>query len=417
MNAREAAFTALLASIRDEAFITHTLDGWVKFQRPSQLDAAFAYEIASGSARMALALDYLGAQLSTHQKLSLKVKERALLRTALYQYFFMEKVPLYAIVNETIEIAKKYCHKTFAAYLNALLRRLEHSPPSLPSGNTPKDLSIRYSYPLYFVERLIADYGQETAQTILKVENYPPKMMARIRPGVDISLEAFKFLDVKKEAGLPIAIIHKAVSLAALSELPEIYIQNATPVALISYLAQNTPSATPSNILDLCASPGGKLLASHDLYPKAKLFANDVSQAKLLRLSQNLRKYCVTADLTCGPGELYESDERFDIIILDVPCSNSGVLNKRPEARWRLNAQSLDDLKKLQLRLIRHAKSLLSPKGVIWYLTCSILTTENDEVVKEACQENGLYLTCSRTILPDQEGWDGGFASLLTLES
>ena len=216
MTAREAAYLALLASIREEDFIVHSLEKWMQSQHPSKLDFAFAYEIASGCARMALALDYIGTQLCTKKKLNLKVKERALLRTAIYQYYFMEKVPLYAIVNETIELAKKYCHKIFVAYLNALLRKLEENKHSLPVGNTPHDLSIRYSYPLYFVETLISDYGKDTAEEILISENMPPKTMVRVRPGTNLSFEAFKFLVPMNETTLPIALLDKAASLSAL---------------------------------------------------------------------------------------------------------------------------------------------------------------------------------------------------------
>lgn len=411
MNAREAAYTALLASLRQEAFITHSLEKWRHAQHPSQLDFGFAYEIAAGSARMALALDYVAAQLSTKKKLDLKAKERALLRTAIYQYYFMEKVPLYAIVNESIEIAKKYCHQTFVSFLNALLRKFADNHPDLPIGKLPAELSIRYSYPEYYVKALIRDFGPQTAEELLSVGNAPPKTMARVRPGVDIGTDAFKFLRPQEASGIPIAIIDKAASLAALAELPEIYIQNATPVALVALLAERTK--TPERILDLCASPGGKLLAAHDLYPHAKLFANDVSQEKLLRLSHNLRKYGVQADLTCGPGEAYESQERFDLIILDVPCSNSGVLNKRPEARWRLTPEALAALEQTQRSLIQHAKTRLSPSGVIWYLTCSILKEENEQLTHSVCQQTGLQMEYSHTILPNKEGWDGGFAALL----
>ena len=137
MIAREAAYLALLASLRQEQFIMHSLASWQKADRPTVQDFAFAHEIATGTARMALSLDYIAEQLSTSKKLNLKLKERALLRTAIYQYHFMQKVPLYAVVNETIEIAKKYCHQTFVSFLNALLRHLGTKAPSLPSGNTP----------------------------------------------------------------------------------------------------------------------------------------------------------------------------------------------------------------------------------------------------------------------------------------
>ncbi|MEI8365729.1 MAG: hypothetical protein WCF65_04840 [Parachlamydiaceae bacterium] len=240
--------------------------------------------------------------------------------------------------------------------------------------------------------------------------------MARVRPGVDINVKALAFLTPIKEAGLPIAVIQKASEMSAIAAMPEIYIQNATSVALIADLAERT--AKPKRILDLCASPGGKLLATHDTFPEAELFANDLSEEKILRLSQNLTKYGVKAHLSCGPGENYTSDVRFDVIILDVPCSNSGVLNKRAEARWRLAPEMIEALHVKQRALIAHAQTLLAPGGVIWYITCSILKSENEAMIAEIASQTSpkLQVQFSRTILPNTDGWDGGFAALFHYE-
>lgn len=184
-----------------------------------------------------------------------------------------------------------------------------------------------------------------------------------------------------------------------------------TPVALVADLASK--SSYPQRVLDICASPGGKLLAAHDHFPKAKLFANDISPEKILRLTQNLTKYGVTAQVRCGQGEDYPISEPFDVVILDVPCSNSGVLNKRPEARWRLTAEALQALKTQQLGLLEHALTLIGKQGVIWYLTCSILKAENEQLMAAFCQKHAMKMAYARTILPNAEGWDGGFACLL----
>lgn len=411
MKAREAAYLALLGAVREEKFVTQSLAEWQQVEKPTLQDFALAYEIASGTARMALALDYIAENLSTKKKLSLKLKERVLMRSAIYQFRFMSRIPLYAIVDETIEIAKKYCHATFVSYLNALLRKLNEGIPELPSGNSPEAFSIRYSYPIYFVKALVDEYGVEAAEHILKAGNMPPKTMVRVRPGVDINSQALKILNPVKEAGLSIAILDKASNLSAIAAMPEIYIQNATPVSLVGSLAERTP--VPKMILDLCASPGGKLLAAHDLYPEAALFANDVTQGKMILLSQNLSKYGVRADLNCGPGEEYPEGKLFDVVILDVPCSNSGVLNKRAEARWRLTQEDVAGQMDKQRRLLQHAARLLAPGGVIWYLTCSILKSENEDMVAEACKKWGLEMVFGKKILPNEDGWDGGFGSIL----
>ncbi|MBA3816975.1 MAG: hypothetical protein H0X29_10760 [Parachlamydiaceae bacterium] len=417
MNSREAAYLALLTSLRHEGFISQSLEQWQSQHRPTSADFAFAQEIAFGSARLALSLDYFAAKLSSKGKLSLKLKERALVRTAIYQYVFMSRVPLYAIANETIELAKKHCHYTFVSYLNALLRQLSTSAlseSSLPQGLAAEDLSIRYSYPSAFISALIAEYGLPTTLDILQAGNTAPKTMARIRPNAH-DQEINPHLLPISNAIAPMAMLDSATNLANLAASPNYYIQNITPATLVAELAAQTKP--PRQILDLCASPGGKLLAAHDQFPEAKLFANDVSQEKIGRLSQNISKYNISASLNCGPGENYVASHPFDLIILDVPCSNSGVLNKRPEARWRITEEALRELEEKQMCLLTHAASLLALGGCIWYLTCSILKQENEKLIKKFCKKTGLKSEFSKTILPNISGWDGGFACLLTFNS
>jgi len=245
---------------------------------------------------------------------------------------------------------------------------------------------------------------------ILRIQNKAPEVIVRLRPNAPANPSL-----VKLDDGVPAAVFKKGDSLTPIITSRDYYIQNATPIALIQELSVRTEIA-PKKILDLCASPGGKLLAAHDYFPSAVLFANDVSPDKVHRLAENLKKYEVDAHLTCGLGEDYPGSEKFDLIILDVPCSNSGVLNKRPEARWRLAPESLSDLKDKQLALMRHAASLCATNGAIWYLTCSILKEENDLIAEQAAKEYGLHLVYSKTILPNDKGYDGGFAALLKTE-
>lgn len=395
MNSREAAYQALLYALKEEGFIHAYLDKWRQAENPSSVDFNLAQEIAYGSCRMALALDFLGASLAGKEKLSLKLKERALLRTAIYQHFFMERIPLYAIVNETLNIAKKHCHSTFAGFLNAILRKMSEKSPTLPQGDTPEEMSTRLSYPLWLVQQLIQDYGLPTAKKIMEAQNLPSPTMARTR----IHSES-KMITIKDSA-----------TLAQMAASPDFYIQNGTPALLMEYLGRT--AKPPKRILDLCASPGGKLLAAHDLFPNASLVANDVSEEKLKPLRENIAKYRLQVELNCGLGEQFSDSNRYDLIILDVPCSNSGVLNKRPEARWRITDPFLKELETTQLRLAQHAASLLAEGGEIWYMTCSILKRENEEMVSRICDATALLVKSSQTMLPNSDGFDGGYGAVL----
>ncbi len=403
MNPREVAYLAALGAAKGEVFVADALDQWRAAEQPSSLDFAFAQEIASGSVRMARALDYLGEKLAERQTLSLKLKEKVLLRTALYQHFFLDRVPLYAIVDETLKIAKQHCHAHFCGFLNALLRQLETKRPVLPKGKDPQALSIRYSYPIEFVRKVIAMQAEE----VLEAQNAPPRLMVRVRNRSHLP----SYLQILPGSEENVAVVVGEVPMAQLGSSTEIYIQNVTPTVLVAELAKRTP--VPRTIIDLCASPGGKLLAAHDAFPQAKLLANDVSDAKLSRLTENLKKYGVLATFHCGKGEAFPLENKGDLIILDVPCSNSGVLNKRPEARWRLESTVLQGLFQTQQKLLERAALLLSKEGVIWYMTCSILQEENERVVEQFCKDHHFSVVYSRTILPNFEGWDGGFCALM----
>ncbi len=407
ITARAAAYQAVWTALKEEAFIADTLTQWVETAHPSKQDLNFAWEIANGSMRMALALDHFAKQCAERPKLSLKIKERALLYTALYQHIYMSRVPLYAIVDETVALAHRHCHSTFAGFLNAILRRLDRASLSLPVGDEPEALSVRSSFPPSFVKELIQDYGLMSAKQILEAENSPPPIMARIRNENSFKIENYPYLDLVQK---DMVRLKENTQLEHLAKSEELYIQNITPAALIANLTES--KINPHTILDLCASPGGKLLALHDRFPEATLYANDLSEEKLHRLKDNCRKYHLKVVFSCGRGEEYQGGP-FDLILLDVPCSNSGVLYKRPEARWRLTDESLCALEKIQLRLIGRASQLIAPGGELWFTTCSILKRENERLIAQACQHYSLKIKNSCTFLPNLEGWEGGFGAIL----
>lgn len=411
MNAREAAYLALLKSLQHYCFIQDVLDKWNRQEQPLPSDLHLAKEIAYGSSRMSLALDYIAIQLTTSQKLNLKTSEKALLRTAIYQYVFMDKIPIYAIVNETIKIAKKYCHNSFVNFLNALLRQIAEKTPSLPTKDDINSLSIRYSYPEFFIKRLIEGYGLEIGKTILDAGNKPGKTMVRIRPQEKKNIHLIHGLRVLSESPCLVALVENPSLILSLTSYPNYYIQNITPATLIGNLCKEI--SPPKRVLDLCASPGGKLIAVHDFFPQAELFANDTSPEKALLIESNCLKYGISVTISYSDGRTFTSPSPFDLVILDAPCSNSGVLNKRPEARWRISSENLDSLCQMQSELAANAQSLLRPGGELWYMTCSILKEENEWLVRKICAHLPLKMISMHTILPNAEGHDGGFACRL----
>ena len=411
---RQIAYQALLTAYRQEGFITDVLSHWQKQESPDSRDVGLAREIATGTMQMTLALDHLAKQLTTKGKLDLKLKEKIILRSAIYQHVFMDRIPLYAITNEALKLADTHCHSRFKSFLNAALRKVEKASLEIPQDNSPLSLSIRYSHPLWFVDALIKDYDEATAISILECGNLAAPAMARVRPSGDPQ-HLPEGMTLITEEPFPVARIDNSSMIEAIAGNPNYYIQNITPATLVGQVAKAIPE--PKRILDLCAAPGGKTLALFDSFSDADYHVNDVSDTKLDKLRENFARHGVKAELHLGPGELFSSELTFDLIVLDVPCSNTGVLNKRPEARWRLDQEHLQQLESLQEKLITNAAKLLSPTGVICYMTCSILKEENENQVNRICSQLGLHVTSPTTILPNKEGQDGGFSCLLSMHT
>ncbi len=407
-NAREAAYVAVLNSMRQQSFAADTIEQWRRQAKPSVNDFKLAQEIAYGSIRMANVLDYYALNISNRDKLSLSVREKALLRTALYQLYCTDRIPFYAIVDETVRIAKKKIHTIFGNFLNAFLRKAPKQPPILPQGDSVNALSIRYSYPEYFVKRLIEEYGLESGKEVMEAGNAPAPIMFRKRQAGRQEAES-------GAENYSMSILSDTLQLQQIASSSDYYIQNMTPVVLLHELSQHRKQ-DPSAILDLCAAPGGKLLWMHDAYPQALLYGNDVTEDKVKILRENCMKYAFEPILTISRGEEYAAERKFDIVLLDVPCSNTGVLNKRAEARWRLTEENLAQQENLQKKLLQKAASLISNEGEIWYMTCSIMKSENEQMALWAYQELGLKTLFEKSILPNQQGWDGGYACILRLK-
>jgi len=368
MNARDAAFFAILRAEKGEAYIEESLSSFE--------DHALAYEIASGVMRMRRLLDFQAKLLAP--KLPAKLKEKICLRMGLYQLFYLTRMPDHAIIFETVELAKRVCGPLFAKFLNAMLRKCGRTMTTLPD-----DLPTRYSYSDYFVDSLLKTHAKKEVEALLQAGNSKPPLFARKRPGV-----VFEELD-------------------SFIDSPEYYIQNPTQALLLAKLAEKI--SPPSTILDLCAAPGGKTLLLHDLFPHAQLSANDISENRLQRLSQNLLKYGVQASVSCKDATKDSFGQQYDLVVVDAPCSNSGVLYKCPEARWRLEKDETLHIQQTQKNILQAASKLVKKGGYLWYLTCSILPQENEEVVLASFPEAIHF-----TELPRPTGFEGGFAALIS---
>ncbi len=362
----------------------------------SSADSALAQKIAYGTIRMRTALDHYCGQLGCKK---LGRRERILFRMALYQYRYLERIPLFALVDDMVELAKKRIHPSFASYMNVMLRKLPEVAFSLPEGDNLGCLSVRYSYPISFVHLLIEEYGLERTKSILAYGNDDPRYTA-----IHLKGDSLPGTSVIADTPLPMVVVDDTSVMPQLIASSDYYIQNPTQVTILAELCR-TMEKEPQTILDLCAAPGGKSIVLHQLFPNATLTVNDVSSDKIAILQQNLDHYRIPATTTCITGEEYPTDTLFDLVVVDAPCSNTGVLARRAEARWRISDESIASHVALQRQLVAHSKALLAPGGSLIFLTCSILSAEND-----CAGISGI----AKKILPQGDFWDGGYAILGT---
>jgi 16S rRNA (cytosine967-C5)-methyltransferase len=395
-NPRKIAYLALVTSENIEVFFQNAF--------LSKCDLKFAKEIAFGTLKKDITLDYVIKNLLEIKKI--KPKKRILLKTAIYQHYYMSRVPLFAIIDETIKIAKKLFSKKEAAFFNAVLRKLENIKLNLPEDDSSLSLSIKYSFPKFFIEKLIDQYKIETAKDLLQALSFFPKPQLRYRKN-DKDLQMKKVYSGK----FSIYQIDENQDFSKLINSSDCYIQNASSYFLLEKLYQSLEKP-PLSILDLCASPGGKSLAIHDLCQGAKLSVNDISSKKIDKIKENFKKYNISAEYNISDAREFNNKELYDLIIVDVPCSNSGVFHKRANARWRINPENLKKLQNLQFEILKNAKNLLKEDGSIFYMTCSILEDENEKMI-ELVKNIGLECVFLQKVLPLNDLWDGGFGMVL----
>ncbi len=381
--------------------IEKTLQKWKDY---SFEDFSLAKHICFGVCRQKITLDFYSKQIAK----KLKIKERILLWMSLYQIFFLKKIPFYAIASESVEIAKLCISEKTAAFFHFIFSNFSTFTFKEPEN---EDWVHRYSYPDFFIQKLLKQYKKKTIQNMLEQMNQPGKLFLRGRDKQFTEKQA----KLVYENQSTVYELENGKNLESLVKNPFCYFQNITSVYLYEKLNEKT-QIEPRNILDLCTGKGGKLILSHDLYPKAKLFANDISSKQIPFLKENLEKYKIEAKISQKPIEDLEFSETFDLILLDVPCSNSGVLNKRCEARWNLYEENIKNLVKIQQCVLKEAKRFLHPDGEIWYTTCSILQEENEDMINFA-EKIGFVVQRKVKVLPNEKGWEGGFGVVFSFGS
>ena len=441
-NARDLSADLLLRLEQGGGRIRDALDR-VRGRLPDPRERGLLTELSYGVVRRRGTLDALLGAFCKRPVARLNAAVHTALRLGLYQIVLLDRIPSHAAVDHAVGWATRHAGPKRAGFVNGVLRtllrhlegpaagkdnprrdvpredgsavRFERNVFPDPATNLPGNFAARYGMPQWLVERWLAQWGEVRCRALLRAGLARPPMTLRAR-GERAALEA-----LLTERGVPFAVgpgpqavrvedgeaARKLVVETAVAAVQDASSQRVAPLLDIH------PGA---RVLDLCAAPGGKTLHLADLLGTGTITACDIEPRKIEQL-EGLRpqmgevQYEVVAldpdaPLPFGPAS-------FDAILVDAPCTNTGVLRRRVEARWRLKAGDIGALGALQGALLDRCVEVLAPGGRLVYSTCSLEPEEDEDVVTAFLERHPTFSAGpAKRTWPTSET-DGGFVALL----
>ena len=419
---RQFAARFLHDQARPGDFAEHRLERDPGFTALLPVDRRLAQELILGVLRWRATLDWLIAQRTDGRPQ--KPTLQNLLRLGLYQLFWLDRIPDHAAVNDTVTLARELGFGPQSGFINALLRGFARDRDAtrrrlLELRQT--DPAAGWSFPGWLVERWADRMDSEALAAFCLWNNTPPKTFARVNTlkisprdlaetwlheGVDFAEGQFNWV----EAG-SVFELESFPSLASLESFQSggFYLQDPSTLLAVRMLDPQ-PGET---ILDLCAAPGGKTTFMAQLMQNTgRITAHDPAVGRLALVEENCARLGITCVTPCG--ELGEAQPEYDRILVDAPCSNTGVLRRRVELRWRLEPTEFARLAAVQLELLESAARRLKPGGVLVYSTCSLEADENAQVVAQFLTRHPEFSRESeRALHPLRDGVDGAYVARL----
>lgn len=324
-----------------------------------------------------------------------------ILRIGAYQLLYLQRVPAYAAVNEAVRDARRSGFSRQAGFVNAILRQIERNgPPAEQAAARPADageLAVRYSHPVFLVERWLGLWEKEAVRNWLERSNQPPAHYLALNTA-RITME--EFLSCCQDRQLEARPALSGTPLLEWRDSPRLaepflsrglaYWQDIWSHAVTAGL----PSRAYGKILDLCAAPGGKSFSLALRFPAARLVAADLSPERLAAMQKRAALlglpaiHYLAADARHSPLP----EKEFDLVLVDAPCSGTGTLQKNPELRWRLQPEEIIRQARRQRDIMGAAARLVAPGGDLAYATCSAEPEENEQVVQSfLVQQQGKF--------------------------
>lgn len=435
MTPRQAALLSINSCIKNDRYVNLELSSVIKKYKFEGLDRSFFTALFYGTVERCLTLDYLLEACSSIPLKKLDPLVLCLMRLGLYQIFFMDRVPDSAAVNESVELAKRYCPKSSVGYVNAVLRAASRSKDALFSKMKQEKglygVSVRSGIPLPVLEVFKASYGEETARRMAShFSEEAPFMTLRVNT---LKTTREKLLAALGNIASPTALSPDGIKLSGSFPAEELYgfeeglffVQDeASQLASSLILPEEVPEG--GLVIDVCACPGGKTFsAAIRLKDKARMLAMDLHENKLSLIRSGAQRLGLSSIETEARDARLPDETllgKAHAVICDVPCSGLGVIAKKPDIRYKPLSEAAR-LPDIQSAILAASANYVKPGGVLIYSTCTLNRAENEEVVEGFLKSRSDFcLSCDIpvashtgliTLFPYEYGTDGFFMAKL----
>ena len=370
----------------------------------SQTEKRLAYEIIYGILRNKSRLDF-----AVEKYLAAPVREEEALKIILeigaYQILYLTKIPEFAAVNESVNLCKKHSQTSkFSDLTNAVLRKLITEKKAARGRNFPEmpndmpfseKIATEYSHPLWLVEKWIGQFGKTPTQKILEFNNTIPDIFVR-RNTVLTSKNKFEATVGKSCAngaarGIGFNGLYYKLQPGERIDRNDLFLSGQCTVQAPSsgWVVALLDVENGKKILDLCAAPGGKTTLLSELAPNSQILAADISFSRTKMISDTLKRLLIrNVDIVASDAKNLGTFQKFDYVLIDAPCSATGVINHHPEARWIRDEEAIRKAAARQTEILKSAAQTVDVGGIIVYSTCSLENEENRAQVENFLEEN-----------------------------
>ena len=407
--ARRAAYAVVRRVFEQGAYADRALHG--EARDLDQRERGLAMQLAYGTVQRRLTLDHVIERLARPVG-ELDPPTLAALRLGLYQLAFLGNAAPHAVVGESVELAKG--HKGGDKLVNAVLRRaLREGIPALPDDTTPQGAAVAHSYPPWLVELWWERFGAEDTRALLCAGNEPGELALRVNTLVTTPAVVAGQLGVATApAGdeLPEGLVVQGPFDAHGHPLYRegAYAAQSRGAMLVARALDPRPG---ERVLDLCAAPGGKtthIAALMGCEGEIVAVERHAKRAQALqRTCERVRAASVRVQI--ADARRFTTEQPFDRVLVDPPCSGLGTLQGHPDLRWRMTPAAIEELARAQKEILAAARAAVTPGGTIVYATCTLSPAENEAVVSAS----GLQVKSERLVLPHRDRTDGFYIAVL----